>query len=199
MVHESWYLQFILNLHISSYLLVSLAHPLLSPSSLFSVASDGRRVWSRRDGKLNANRAGVLWEDQDSISAGKSVLSITATILYTYRLQIIKQPQLVLFIKQHPSIPLEFFIFPTFWGTVKSTSSPANPSCKVRRTCWHSSEGITFAAEFSAVHLWLAVPASVAEESVDTERGVKTWQWIVEVVKTNQNRSLLISFEEICL
>ena len=43
MVHESWYVQFILNLHISSYLLVSLAHPLLSFVP-FSVASDGRRV-----------------------------------------------------------------------------------------------------------------------------------------------------------
>ena len=152
MVHESWYLQFILNLHISSYLLVSLAHPLLCFVP-FSVASDGRRVWSRRDGKLNAkSRRCLVGRPRFHQRREKCAIhNYCYHLIYTYRLQIIKQPQLVLLIKQPPSIPLEFFIFPTVWGTVKSTSSPANPSCKVRRTSWHSSEGITFAAEFSAV------------------------------------------------
>lgn len=189
MVHASWYLQLILNLHISSYL-----YSLLRPFFRWHPTVAESEVVEMENSTLMAQ-----------VSCGKTkITSAPGKVCYhycyhlTYRLQIIKQPQLVLLIKQHPSIPLEFFIFPTFWGTVKSTSSPANPSCKVRRTSWHSSEGITFAAEFSAVHLWLAVPASVAEESVETgtERGVKTWQWIVEVVKTNQNRSLIISFEE---
>ena len=128
-------------------------HILYSASSLFrwhpTVAES--EVVEMENSTLN--RAGVLWEDQDSISAGKkcAIHNYCYHLIYTYRLQIIKQPQLVLLIKQPPSIPLEFFIFPTVWGTVKSTSSPANPSCKVRRTSWHSSEGITFAAEFSAV------------------------------------------------
>ena len=125
MVHESWYLQFILNLHISSYLLVSLAHPLLLSFVPFSMASDGRRVWSRRDGKLNANRAGVLWEDQDSISAaGKSVLPL---LLPTYISITNHQTTTAsILIKQHPSIPLEFFIwhFEALWNQLAHLPAP---------------------------------------------------------------------------
>lgn len=83
--------------------------------------------------------------------------TITLTILPSHHISYkslnnLGYPQLSILTKQHPSILLNSSSFT--WGTVKSTSSPANPSCKLRRTCWHSSEGITFAAEFSAVHLW---------------------------------------------
>lgn len=82
MVHESWYLQFILNLHISSYLLVSLAHPLLSFVP-FSVASDGRRVWSRRDGKLNAkSRRCLVGRPRLHQRRWEKCATITVTILH---------------------------------------------------------------------------------------------------------------------
>ena len=155
-------------------------HILYSASSLFrwhpTVAES--EVVEMENSTLN--RAGVLWEDQDSISAGKSVLSIiTATILYIHiDYKSSNNHSWYCWLNNlHPSLlnSSSFRQFEALWNQLAHLPTP--------RAKFEEPLGILPRASHlqqNSQPSWLAVPASVAEESVETgtEMGVKTWQFI---------------------